>query len=256
MANKPIQLSIPTPCQQRWEAMKIAKDGRYCGNCQKTVVNFAAINDQQIAAYFSSQPINSVCGRLNVNQLNRNLVAVPDAPNHSLKQRWLGFITAGLVSWSTAQGQSTQPTDRRIIMSGIASPESKGTDNATRHEAAPVVNDSTWVIEGQVIDGNSRTPMAGAAIEVKGLTKVTTDAVGRFKLTLFDYPSDKLTLIVKSIGYITHEVTVNALHKRELVISLAQDTQMLGEVVMTGTITIRQKPTFFQRLRNRVRATH
>jgi len=49
---KAIQLNIPKPCHENWNAMSPKEQGRYCGSCQKTVVDFSVMSDKEIVDYF------------------------------------------------------------------------------------------------------------------------------------------------------------------------------------------------------------
>lgn len=67
---KKIQLSIPTPCHENWESMKPEDRGRFCGACQKTVIDFTTMSDRQLAEFFK-KPAVSACGRFHSDQLDR-----------------------------------------------------------------------------------------------------------------------------------------------------------------------------------------
>jgi hypothetical protein len=69
---KQFHLSIPTPCHENWEQMTPTEQGRFCGSCQKQVIDFTQMTDQQLVAYFK-KPINNVCGRLAPDQLDRTI---------------------------------------------------------------------------------------------------------------------------------------------------------------------------------------
>ena len=69
---KKIQLSIPMPCHENWDAMKPSEKGKFCTSCQKTVIDFTEMSDRQIAEFFKRPP-SSVCGRFQEVQLNRNI---------------------------------------------------------------------------------------------------------------------------------------------------------------------------------------
>lgn len=70
---KKIQLSIPKPCHENWNTMTPEDKGRFCGSCQKTVVDFSTISDRQVAEFFK-KPAGSVCGRFHADQLDREIV--------------------------------------------------------------------------------------------------------------------------------------------------------------------------------------
>jgi hypothetical protein len=71
--SKKIQLSIPKPCQEDWDAMTPVEKGKFCGSCQKQVVDFSTMSDRQLAAFFKKPSTGTVCGRFMTNQLDRDI---------------------------------------------------------------------------------------------------------------------------------------------------------------------------------------
>ena len=71
---KRLNLSIPTPCHENWDAMTPQQQGRFCGSCQKTVVDFTKMTDQQVLNYFSEMHGGNTCGKFSVEQLDRDMV--------------------------------------------------------------------------------------------------------------------------------------------------------------------------------------
>jgi hypothetical protein len=69
---KKIQISIPTPCHEDWNAMTPETKGRFCASCQKTVIDFSTMSDRQLAEFFK-KPAGSLCGRFHTDQLNRQI---------------------------------------------------------------------------------------------------------------------------------------------------------------------------------------
>jgi hypothetical protein len=193
MPKKRIELAIPAPCQQRWQDMKQENAGRFCDSCQKTVVDFTAMTDQQIGAYLSNQPKN-VCGRFAASQLNRDVVLLQNTSTSALKQRWLGLMAAGLLSWSSAQGQSTQLPDQNVLISERVTPELPAKGDRNAQQETTTAKDSTWVIEGKVIAETDKAPLPGATV-VRNATQQTimADAMDSFKLTLPYDQSKNLT---------------------------------------------------------------
>src|SRR5579864_5602847 len=91
---KNVQLRIANPCSENWDRMRPEEQGRFCSSCQKTVVDFTLMSDQEVLHWFAS-PRAGVCGRLLEGQLNRWLVAPP-----ARKNGWLGlwrYLVAGLL---------------------------------------------------------------------------------------------------------------------------------------------------------------
>jgi hypothetical protein len=80
--KKHIQLNIPRSCHESWDQMtpvdKARPDdqvgrGRFCGLCQKQVVDFTNMSDEQLALFFRKPSNGSVCGRFMQDQLDRTI---------------------------------------------------------------------------------------------------------------------------------------------------------------------------------------
>jgi hypothetical protein len=70
--SKHIQLSVADPCHENWDSMNTAEKGRFCGSCQKQVIDFTNMSDSQLAAFFK-KPSTGVCGRFYEDQLDRSI---------------------------------------------------------------------------------------------------------------------------------------------------------------------------------------
>jgi hypothetical protein len=70
MAKK-LQISIAEPCHENWDAMTPVEMGKFCGSCQKQVIDFSNMSDRQIAEFFKKPSTGSACGRFMADQLDR-----------------------------------------------------------------------------------------------------------------------------------------------------------------------------------------
>jgi hypothetical protein len=73
-------LQIPTPCSQNWEEMYVVHGGRFCGSCEKKVIDFSLMSDRQILEILRNSK-GEVCGRFVNEQLNRNLAVSSQQSN-------------------------------------------------------------------------------------------------------------------------------------------------------------------------------
>jgi hypothetical protein len=69
-------ITIPTPCHEDWNAMTPNNQGRHCGSCAKTVVDFTTWQPHDILLHFKSN--KNVCGRFTENQLNETIPTQED----------------------------------------------------------------------------------------------------------------------------------------------------------------------------------
>lgn len=65
------KISIPNPCHAEWDKMIPVKMGKHCSDCNKTVIDFTKMPDQQIKDYFSNNK-QKVCGHFYKGQLTLN----------------------------------------------------------------------------------------------------------------------------------------------------------------------------------------
>jgi hypothetical protein len=56
------KIYIPKPCNESWDNMTPENGGRYCGSCKKTVVDFTAMETEQIKNYFKNRETEKICG--------------------------------------------------------------------------------------------------------------------------------------------------------------------------------------------------
>jgi TonB-dependent starch-binding outer membrane protein SusC len=95
-------------------------------------------------------------------------------------------------------------------------------------------------VRGRVVSATDQTPLPGATVLVKGTGQGTaTDAEGYFTLPSV---SAEAVLVVNFLGYTSREFPLPAPLPDTLVISLAENTNTLGEVVVsTGYQTLPQE---------------
>jgi hypothetical protein len=111
--SKKMQLQIPQPCHENWDAMSPKEQGRYCASCKKVVVDFTDMSDAQVLAYFK-KPQGSVCGRFYSDQLERPLTPPPK------RLPWIRYFFSILVPAylfscrSQTQGKVMKDTDQEI----------------------------------------------------------------------------------------------------------------------------------------------
>jgi hypothetical protein len=72
-----MKISIPEPCHENWGSMTPNEQGRFCGSCQKTVVDFTNFSAEDIQNYFTKHYGQKVCGRFKQQQLNSIDIQIP-----------------------------------------------------------------------------------------------------------------------------------------------------------------------------------
>jgi len=100
-------LSVPEPCSEDWNVMSETEKGRYCAVCDKTLVNFAEMSDEQIAKTIEDKKSKGekVCGHFRNDQLNRPLHTVLQ---YSRQYISLPVIASGAILLSSMQIEEGQ----------------------------------------------------------------------------------------------------------------------------------------------------
>jgi hypothetical protein len=233
---KQIQLTIPKPCHEDWDAMTAVERGRFCGACQKQVVDFSNMSDSQVAAFFKKKSTGSVCGRFTEDQLGKAM----DIPKKRIP--WVKyFFQLTLPLFLASLKSNAQRTKGKIVVSSI---ETKA--NCTKEPVA-VKDETIWLgksvvkkvvipdieISGIVI-GADRESVPYASLAVKGTTTgVHADSSGAFRINIPSPKEETISLTVSSVGYETKDVIIpRGTRTRDFTIQL--EVNQLKEVIVIG----------------------
>ena len=113
MNNPKYSISIPKPCHEDWNQMTPEQKGRFCGVCNKTVVDFTNKTTTEVDKIIDERKSEKICGRFNSTQIaNPVTVTVPAyirAQRYSLTRAFmiaLFFVFgAGLFSCTSNSGE-------------------------------------------------------------------------------------------------------------------------------------------------------
>jgi hypothetical protein len=72
-----MKINIPNPCHEDWAKMTSNEQSRFCGSCQKTVIDFTNFSAEEIQIYFTKHYGQKVCGRFKKQQLNSIDIQIP-----------------------------------------------------------------------------------------------------------------------------------------------------------------------------------
>ena len=164
--SKKLQLTIPTPCYENWEAMSPVEKGKFCGSCQKQVVDFSDMSDRQVAEFFKKPSTGSVCGRFMTDQLDRNI----EIPRKRIP--WVKyFFQFALPAFMVSIKLSAQKTQGKIKVNTVA------TDTTRR----PVFAEQNRTL-GIVAIPNNFKPFMGDTI-VKQIKEPVNSIKGDIKIS-------------------------------------------------------------------------
>ncbi|OQP52038.1 hypothetical protein A4H97_25835 [Niastella yeongjuensis] len=192
---KSLLLNIPEPCHENWQNMTPQEQGRFCGSCQKVVVDFSVMTDKEVLDYFSKAS-QHVCGRFSNDQLNKEMTITPTKKRVTWAYVWNVLVASVLVTKTYAQGKpqiKKQPVDTTIN-------ERSQVVGWTSTKLDPVETVIPVTVKGVVLDAQTNLPVMGTSVTIKG-TKIgsSANASGNFQLQVDN--KNGLELEVSRVGY-------------------------------------------------------
>lgn len=203
---------------------------RYCSHCSKSVSDFTQLTDDQILEKITKTN-GKICGRLTEKQLQQDYILRKQSDTNSIIPKFLsGLLLLGLADNIKANEfkSKTEIVENRHL-------DNEGEQD--KREIQTATKDSLKnIIDGQVIDAETKEPLMFANVIIKDKKIGTvTDENGNFRLVIPDsLLSDKITLVIKYVGYKETEFLINVkdlpLLKKILIIKAEQ--VLMGEVVI------------------------
>ncbi|MGQ2983205.1 hypothetical protein [Flavobacterium sp.] len=95
------RISIPKPCHEDWNAMTPNEQGRFCGQCSKTVTDFTGMGALEIQNYLLENNGTKVCGRFKSTQLDTINITIPERVLYTQTKFRNVFLLALLVTMGT-----------------------------------------------------------------------------------------------------------------------------------------------------------
>jgi len=110
-------INIKSPCQENWSSMTKVEKNRFCQSCQKVVVDFEAMSDEEVIAYLDKQKGQKTCGRFTNIQLDRinqkiNSVQPKEAASTSLIKP---ILAATILAATTSTAALSQESDSKEV---------------------------------------------------------------------------------------------------------------------------------------------
>lgn len=152
-----LNIRIPEPCHENWDQMGSMEKGRFCNACSKIVVDFTAMQDNEIINYFNDAAGSRVCGRFRQTQL-----ATPVAPALIPHSRFSKFfsplqrVAAVLITGMTLFMSSCKPSVKGETSVGKAAIDSSfsGTTDSALHLQGDTVTEQPKPVKKPHIKGS------------------------------------------------------------------------------------------------------
>lgn len=245
-------LQVKESCSAEWNNMSLQEQGRFCSQCEKIVVDFSQMNDQEIVDQIKKAG-KGLCGRFYEDQLMRELDATLSfSKNPIWRGRWTG-IAAGLMLVGSMSLQATQAQNKLTGEVIVVQTKPKKDKIAQQGRSNLSVNyepvlkgnrDSSKVsIRGKVVCTGSDVSMVGTEVTL-GSYHTEADEKGYFQLwipkALFQVDQE---LRAQMIGYKTVVIPI----KKGGKVQLDKPVEMEFRPMIMGKITVPKTKDNIQR---------
>jgi hypothetical protein len=242
MNAKSIQYSIPDPCDKSWNEMTPDANGRFCGSCEKSVVDFTNMSDFSIVNYFEKHKNEKVCGRFTKPQLERvyQLNQPVFAPAFDLRAVVLGLaLTTFCAVHSFSQTDSIPPVLSDTTLNRLPS--------LTMGWVAPSYDHKNEkAVTGTVCNSVNSFQLVTVTLKNatgKVLRTIHPDEKGHFKLDLY-WNLKPVAIEVSGVGYESRELFFSSMRSlNEIQVHLLDKAEMIrGEVIRGDVKAVEDSP--------------
>jgi carboxypeptidase-like protein len=209
-----------TLCHEKWAEMTPTARGRLCAKCDRELIDFTAMSEDEISAYHLRNP--GTCGLYSLSQF------------HKPASRLAAAAAAAAIGL-------TAPA---IAHAAVPAPEPGPDVRQPQVEPADSI-----VVTGTVVDSATNQPIVGAQVFVKGTRLgAITDADGRFRFVVRSAMTFPLRLQAQVIGYTSSELLVTTADSlADMQFVLSQVFIGIRGLIVTGvplTPTSEARPSF------------
>ncbi len=196
MKHQTIKINIAEPCHENWEKMLDEEKGKFCLSCQKQVVDFSRMTNEEIINYFNVNEGKKTCGRIAKHQHNTPISNYQKVVTPFFNRYVASFFMAlGFYNPSTAQTKDVSVEQHMNGEIAVKQPH--------------ISSDKKLVINGRVLDQKTKKGIKGATITVAGSDiTTTTDKNGNYTVSIpARLQNENLVLSVYHPGYDSQEIT-------------------------------------------------
>ncbi|MDQ1148386.1 hypothetical protein QE382_000370 [Sphingobacterium zeae] len=245
-------LQVKESCSAEWNNMSLQEQGRFCSQCEKIVVDFSQMNDQEIVDQIKKAG-KGLCGRFYEDQLMRELDATLSfSKNPIWRGRWTR-IAAGLMLVGSMSFQATQAQNKLTGEVIVVQTKPKKDKIAQQGRSNLSVNDEPVLkgnrdnrkvsIRGKVVCAGSDVSMLGTEVTL-GSYHTEADEKGYFQLWIpkafFQVDQE---LRAQMIGYKTVVIPI----KKGGKVQLDKPVEMEFRPMIMGKITVPKTKDNIQR---------
>lgn len=221
-----MKVNLPEPCHEDWNKMDSQEKGRFCGSCQKLVIDFSQMSDTEIINYFKEYKGQNTCGHFKKSQVDRKLKE-PETPHRRL---FLKELAAACFAFFLAS------TDAKAQGEIIINRQHQNSQTSNEEQKTEIA------INGKIVNGNE--VLSNASISIKGTEHKTNSLEnGLFSIHIpneIAQNQEFATLVIEYEGWESKEIEVKTSPTNQFIeIDFAEKTKIYSKQQIRQERTIR-----------------
>lgn len=152
MSDPKLQLQIPVPCHENWDAMTQQEKGRFCGVCSKKVVDFSGQTKSAVLDYLQANADQKVCGRIPASMIDPTpqMPVIPRAQQLNLSRfAFAAMLVFGSFLFGCAQTNDVKITGEVAV---VEPPDSLSLiDHLQQNIPLPILMGDTIILEPEPV---------------------------------------------------------------------------------------------------------
>lgn len=176
------QISIPKPCTEDWNKMTQTDQGKHCSSCNKVVIDFTGLKNEEIISILLKNKGKRVCGNFFNTQIENPILYI----NRKERSNWpavAAMLVAGIFALSANQVQAQIRNRSQMFY-----------DQSEGKYTEPGKKDSLTTYTIKISSRIDKTPIIGATVAIQEIGTFTTDKNG---VITFNIDESKIPEIVQ-----------------------------------------------------------
>ena len=219
--------------------MTATTGGRHCASCQKTVQDFSAFSDRELANWLATYNGGAACGRFRADQLERPIHQVQVRSEHSWNGSWVRWAVALVLGWQTTKGQTvpTQPTRSPATFSPIQPKVNLVSSYRSLISPEPVL-----YVTGQVVDEDGN-PYTQVVVQNKSAgVAAGVDSDGKFRLPIYASDQKNDSIQVGILYGNRQHINVSTKQEQAPLLITVYAPQQRRDIIGGGLVVTRLEP--------------
>ncbi len=234
---KTYKISIPKPCTENWDRMTQTDKGKHCASCNKVVIDFSKMKDQEIIDVMLKHHGKKVCGNFFNTQIEKPIRYI--IPQKHIKWPAIAaMLVAGIFHLMPLTGSAQTNTNVTLHSSSLSIERNNETPKETKTEPG---KDSLITYTIKIIAKEGKTPIVDASVTIDQIGTFTSDKNGKITFSIAEGKIPELVQVqitASGYNYQSMQIQKNKIlqsKKIEVLMTVREEYMLRGDISIEET---------------------